>query len=250
MSIDLSKLKPLPAGFGRCEQCAYRDVGTPQICYTCLRQRCGSFPEGGCDACGARSSCNEIYGNPLCCRTRWYDRNYTIAYREDTLAERMNWYKFDGRYGWGLIFARALLGFLSENWFVFADVDLIVAVPTFQKRYAAPPKDNARFILTTAARIDSQGWPFDSGNRPAIVKKCQTDSMKGKRWAQREEIAVEQLRGALSVPDIERTRGRRIIVFDDLYTSGHTLNEVARCLIRTGHATRVTGISLARQVYR
>ena len=90
----------------------------------------------------------------------------------------MNWYKFDGRYG-RAYFWRAP-GFPEANGFVFVHVDLIVAVPTFQKRYAAPPKDNARFILTTAARIDSQGWPFDSGNRPAIVKKCQTDSMKGK----------------------------------------------------------------------
>ncbi len=74
--------------------------------------------------------------------------------------------------------------------------------------------------------------------------------MRGKTWKQRDEIATEELREALDIPDVSRTRNKRILVFDDLYTTGHTLNEVSRCLVRNGRAKLVTGISLARQLHR
>jgi predicted amidophosphoribosyltransferase len=83
---------------------------------------------------------------------------------------------------------------------------------------------------------------------PAIIKTAATPAMKRKNWPQREAIARSELRAALAIPDVERTRGRSIVVFDDLFTTGHTLNEVARCLRVVGGATRVTGLSLARQL--
>ncbi|MGA2759790.1 MAG: hypothetical protein ABSF08_05670 [Candidatus Cybelea sp.] len=147
-----------------------------------------------------------------------------------------------------MIFARVLLGFLNDHLFELLDRNLIVSVPNYARRGAAARTDNAGFIIETAAQLDAVGWPFDIATPPAIVKIKQTASMKGKTWPQREQIAVDELRSAFSITDVERTRGRRIIVFDDLYTTGHTLNEVARCLMLDGEARSVTGVSLARQL--
>lgn len=250
MTIDLTRLDPRPAGFGQCGKCAYRDTGTPAICFSCFRDRCRAYIKAGCHDCGAPTLFFSVCGNPICNRDRWYDRNYTIAYREGVLELRMNAYKFGGARGWGLIFARVLLGFLSDHMSEFLNHDLIVSVPAYARRGAPAATDNARFVVTTAWKIDTHGWPFDIDSPPAIVKTRQTESMKRKTWPQREEIAVNELRAALSIPDVARTRDKRIIVFDDLYTTGHTLNEVARCLIERGGARGVTGISLARQVHR
>jgi predicted amidophosphoribosyltransferase len=162
----------------------------------------------------------------------------------------MNLYKFRGASGWGLIFARVLLGFLSAHIFDFLNHDLIVAVPAYVAPGADALTDNAQFVIATAAKIDNENWPFDTAAPPAIEKITYTESMKQKTWAQREAIAVGELRRSLSVTNRARTRNKRIIVFDDLYTTGHTLNEVARCLIREGGAKAVTGISLARQIRR
>jgi len=251
VTLDLSKLNPLPAGFGQCGKCAYREAGTPAICYACFRQKCRPYPNDyGCDDCGAPELGFGACGNPICNRERWYDRNYTISYREGVLEDRMNLYKFRGASGWGLIFARVLLGFLNVHIFDFLNHDLIVAVPAYVSPGADAPTDNAQFVIATAAKIDNENWPFDTASPPAIVKTTHTESMKQKTWVQREAIAVGELRGALSVPNRARTRSKRIIVFDDLYTTGHTLNEVARCLIHDGGAKGVTGISLARQIRR
>ena len=55
-------------------------------------------------------------GNPICNRAlRFYDKNFAISYREGVLADRMNLFKFYGAAGWGLIFARVLLGFLDDH---------------------------------------------------------------------------------------------------------------------------------------
>jgi predicted amidophosphoribosyltransferase len=164
----------------------------------------------------------------------------------------MNAFKFGGQgaRGWGLIFARALIGFLDDNWPRFGHYELIVASPSYREVGAAQRFDSSRFIVRMAATIDKAGRPFDSGSVPAIIKTAETTPMKGKKWRQREEIAETELREVLAIPDASRTRGKHVIVFDDLYTSGHTLNEAARCLIAQGGAVQVTGISLARQLHR
>jgi predicted amidophosphoribosyltransferase len=160
----------------------------------------------------------------------------------------MRAYKFDAVRGWALIFARILLGFLDDHFWDFCDHDLILANPAYNRKSAAPKRNNAQFIISTASEIDVDDWPFDI-SPPAIIKTRDTTAMKGKTWQQRQEIAEAELRATLSIPDVSRTRGKSVIVLDDLYTTGHTLNEVARCLIEVGKAQRVTGLSLARQLY-
>ena len=219
----------------------YRIAG---VCYACFcawsRQinRC-------CNTCGRADLELGLCQNPLCNRDRWYDRNITISYREGVLHNRMDAYKFNGRRGWALIFARILLGFMNANVQTFQGYDLIIANPAYPPGQAAT-SDTGR-VLSIASQIDQYAWPFD-GIPQAIEKRQPTTSMKGKGWQQRAQIAETELRAALAIPNRQRTEGHRVLVYDDLYTTGHTLNEVARCLINVGGARQVTGISLARQL--
>jgi predicted amidophosphoribosyltransferase len=71
--------------------------------------------------------------------------------------------------------------------------------------------------------------------------------MVSKNREERHAIATQQLREAIRVTDARRTRGKAILVYDDVFTDGNTLNEVARRLRLDGAATRVVGITLARQ---
>jgi hypothetical protein len=53
VTLDVSKLSPLPAGFGQCGSCAYREAsGRPEICYSCALStitRAGG--DGTCEVC-------------------------------------------------------------------------------------------------------------------------------------------------------------------------------------------------------
>ena len=74
--------------------------------------------------------------------------------------------------------------------------------------------------------------------------------MQGMTWRDRKAESEGALHKTLEVPDAERTRGRRILVYDDVFTCGFTLNEVARCLREAGKATSVSGVTLARQKWK
>jgi predicted amidophosphoribosyltransferase len=58
---------------------------------------------------------------------------------------------------------------------------------------------------------------------------------------------VNKIRRALRIPNPSLTRGKRILVVDDVFTEGLNLNEVARALRKDGGAKEVCGLTLARQ---
>jgi predicted amidophosphoribosyltransferase len=73
--------------------------------------------------------------------------------------------------------------------------------------------------------------------------------MVGHSFRERREIAEGPPRDALRVTRPQEIRGRRMLVYDDVFTDGLTLNEVATALRHDG-AAEVCGISLCRQPYR
>jgi predicted amidophosphoribosyltransferase len=74
--------------------------------------------------------------------------------------------------------------------------------------------------------------------------------LAGKSYQQRREIGETQLRAALRVTDPARTRSKNVLVYDDIFTDGRTLDEVARALQQHGHARTVCGVTLCRQPWR
>jgi predicted amidophosphoribosyltransferase len=187
--------------------------------------------------------------NPVC---TWEDRqfewNYAVAMRSGNLQSAINAYKYDNHRGWAQIFARVLVGFLNEKRETFRHFELIVASPTYVG-VNGRAFDHTRFVLEWAQDWAEGAWPFDIEALPAIIKTRATESMVGKKWRQRYEVARGPLREALQVPRPERTRGKRILVYDDVFTDGQTLNEVARCLRLHGEARSVCGVTLARQKF-
>ena len=143
-----------------------------------------------------------------------------------------------------LIFARLLLGWL-QRCLEPADIDLIVASPT----YPGPP--NRRFqhteaVIDSAAVQDMRGvWPFDRETPRAIVATGQRSQSAGGTLGDKQAAAGELSR-LLLVPDPARVEGRRVVVFDDVMTTGETLNVIAKALREAG-AREVSGIVLARQ---
>jgi predicted amidophosphoribosyltransferase len=60
------------------------------------------------------------------------------------------------------------------------------------------------------------------------------------------EARKENLKGVFLVKDKEKIRGRKILLIDDVYTTGSTMNECARVLKDSG-AKEVWGITVARE---
>jgi predicted amidophosphoribosyltransferase len=249
--IDLTTLDRPPAGFAACANCAYRDTGSAPICFACASEHTEAVPAEACEVCDLPRASAEKCGNVVC---HWPDRYFARVRAISIRTGEMQWaisrYKYDRKPGWRAIFGRILIGFLDEHFDEFTGYDAITPSPTYVGADADRPFDHTRLIVEAAAIEEPIAWPFEYD---LIVKDAPTDrfAKKGavKPWRERKEIAEGPLRKALRVPDRTRVEGRRILVFDDVFTEGFTIREVAKALIEAG-AAEVSEIVLARQPFR
>ena len=85
---------------------------------------------------------------------------------------------------------------------------------------------------------------------PVLIRKhSPTTKMHRTSGIQQRREAGRQLYQALEVPVCRLVAGRLIMLYDDVFTTGTTLNAVARRLREAG-AAAVTGLTLARQGWR
>jgi predicted amidophosphoribosyltransferase len=202
-----------------------------------------------CPVCSQRldgdSSCrNSLCRNP----NRRIERIDAIASHSGFMQDKIHSYKYDGQTGWSLIFGRLVVRWLAAH---AADdpPDLIVANPTYVGP-GQPGPGHIEAIITAAAAADSAGrWPFDVRAPAAIIKTEATEQSAGRSFAEK-RIAAAALREVLKIPDPARTAGRRILVFDDVCTTGRQLDAVADCLAQEGRAAGVRALVLARAPWR
>jgi predicted amidophosphoribosyltransferase len=190
-----------------------------------------------CPVCSQRLDGDSSCRNSLCRDpNRRIERIDAITSHSGVMQDKIHGYKYDGQAGWSLIFGRLLL-----RW--------IVANPTYLDP-GQPGPGHIEAIIRAAARTDSGGrWPFDVRVPAAIIKTEATGQSAGRSFAEKRIVAAA-LREVLKIPDPARTAGRRILVFDDVCTTGRQLQAVADCLVQEGRAAGVRALVLARAPWR
>jgi predicted amidophosphoribosyltransferase len=148
---------------------------------------------------------------------------------------------------WGYIFARLVVGHLNARAALFRPFDLIVPSPTFiGQESGARTWDHTAFVLGAALELAAQ-WPILLRDPQLVTKSGATPSMTGLSYRQRKLNAEGAIRDSLRVNG--EVEGKRVLVFDDIFTDGLTLREVARAL-RSNGAETVCGVTLARGAYQ
>jgi predicted amidophosphoribosyltransferase len=154
-------------------------------------------------------------------------------------------YKYDGKWGWGLIFGRVVVGYLNANDDIFRDFDLIIPSPTYVG--ANGRKTDHTADVLHRARVEDSNWPF---RFDVMSKTRETTRLAGvSRFRDRAVIAESEIGPALLVDKPRAVAGRAVLVYDDVFTDGLTMREVAHKLKGAG-ATLVAGLALARQPFK
>jgi predicted amidophosphoribosyltransferase len=97
-------------------------------------------------------------------------------------------------------------------------------------------------------RAEIEGCPLPIA-RDVMVKQAATARLvEQDSFYARARVAEQEFGPALQVVDPAAVAGRDVLVFDDVFTTGLTLREVARKLVDDG-ANMVGGIVLARQPF-
>ncbi|MCL9796048.1 ComF family protein [Frankia sp. AgKG'84/4] len=199
-----------------------------------------------CAVCGQRIAGREVCVNRLCSSAdRQFNWSAPVAMKVGQLDRVIRTWKDDRKWGYGVALGRILLGHLQSNRDKFGRFDLIIPSPSYRDSFYDPHYDYTAFVLAQARMHDESGLPF-AGDEPVIERTARLPRMREARnYRERERIAQE-LRATLKVQRPDVILGRSVLVFDDVFTTGHSLNETARAL-RAAGAVEVSQVVLARQ---
>lgn len=234
---------------------ALLDTFFPPLCHVCR----GHVPDAGelhlCRACRDR---NPPIGSPLCpvcglpfateggidhpcghclATPRPFEAARSAVRFEGPVQELIHRFKYGNKVHLsrplGLITADALSGFVPAG-----GADFIVPVPLHRRRLQERGFNQSQLL----GRVLSKRWliPLSVHNLRRI------------RWTEPQiglsaDDRRRNVRGAFQVADPSRFRGGRLILLDDVYTTGSTVSECARTLKAAG-AGEVLVVTVARAV--
>ena len=163
-----------------------------------------------------------------------YDRARAVAHYAGAMREMVLAFKYGDTHNAHKLFGRWLTSAGAE---LVETCDVITPVPMHPRRLLARRFNQAAILARELARTSRCRY------RPQLIRRVrQTSAQVGLTRDQRRR----NLAGAFQVPDRQRRHidGRRILLVDDVITTGSTLNACARSLRRAG-ATHVDALALA-----
>lgn len=223
---------------GCCALCG-ADAASP-ICNRCRSLATGSpATQGSAHLSRCRQCAVELTTpDPLCGRCLSQPPAFDASFAATRYAPPVDLLVHALKFRAQLPLANAFAQWLLETMAAQASVsgDLLIAVPLSAERLAERGFNQAQEIARPLAR--AMQLPLLSD---ACVRVRDTLPQSGLALADRRD----NMRGAFAVMDCQAIAGKRLLVVDDVMTTGHTLDALAACLKRHGAAS-VTNLVFAR----
>jgi len=219
------------------------DTGSPiPFCHSCTEALTQTLPEPLCARCGrpiVSAASAEGMSLPLChlCRSQVYAFDFARSFGAYTprMSRAILLLKYGNVAPIGAWFARRLAGLIERQPQGFA-VDAIIPVPLDRGRLRERGYNQAELIAKPLARM--LRIPFRSyllvRTRP---RPNQLRLTRRERW--------ETVRGAYATHKTAQVDNLRVLLVDDVFTTGATLDACSRALKGAG-AARVVGLTVAR----
>ena len=184
---------------------------------------CGSLLERSAD--GICPKCRETLpwngGQP-----DGYDfvrRLTTPFYYEDPVRDSILAYKFNAAPARGAAFGRLIAEDMINRGLL--DFDLLTWVPLSRKRLRRRGYDQARLLAEAAAKV------LGTEAVPVLKKIRDVPAQSG---IDSPEARRANISGCYIVTEPNRVAGKRVLIIDDVITSGSTVSECARMLMLSG----------------
>ena len=152
-----------------------------------------------------------------------------------TLLDAIHLFKYHGKISTGEALGR-MMAQISYDSLAIGNYSLIIPVPLHPKRLRERGFNQSLILARQVSKRFSIPLDFLALKRTVHTEAQVRLSGRARRV---------NVRGAFSVPDRGRVRGERIVLIDDVYTTGSTVRECARVLLHSG-AREVAVLTLAR----
>ena len=161
----------------------------------------------------------------------------SVARYEGTILSAIHMFKYHGKIGLGKALGNIMTDFVSGIWDMNA-FDVIIPVPLHVKRLRQRGFNQAVILARVLSKRFKIAFDVSSLRRTLF-----TPPQVG---LGREERSVN-VKGAFSVVSQNRISGKKILLIDDVYTTGSTLMECSRVLLAT-NAEAVAVLTMARAI--
>ncbi len=162
-----------------------------------------------------------------------FERGYYGFYFDGPLREALLSFKFKGRKDVG----RLLVSLLEDELKLICErFDVIIPLPVTEKRLKERGFNQSYVIAEEIGAITARPINFSS-----LYKQRETRD----QYALSREERRKNVRGAFAVRRSDTITGKRVLLVDDLMTTGNTAHEASRVLL-SGSAKAVVVFALAR----
>ena len=180
----------------------------------------------------------DLGGTPLCpacasgkCELDWIR---SACVYDDASRSAMLPFKHGGRVQYARFMSRAMIWALRD---IDVDADIVMPVPLANRRLFKRGYNQATLLARPIANAMGVRMDLDS------VCRIHRPDMGHKNARER----AENIHGVFSVVKPNNIRGKRILLVDDVMTTGATFSELRRVLMRAG-ASAVYGVTFCRVV--
>lgn len=185
-----------------------------------------------CPVCRARLARNV----KICHKNSQYKLGAAVSYNDEAVRKMIWQLKYRGRTGNAAVLGK-ILNTYFENLNLKIKNYVIVPVPLSKTRLRKRGYNQAMLI----AKILSESLKFPVVENSLIRVKDTPPQAEVKDWY----VRKENIQNCFGVADPALVKNKNIILVDDVFTSGATLNEIARVLKNAG-ARKILGLVIAK----
>ena len=224
----------------QCPCCGkFLEEGQQGFCSNCLSEIRWIKPPF-CSICGTPFISGEIENHP-CGACVIHRKYFTIARAlgafEGSLQAAIHRWKYEGKTHLTPFFADWMAEGLNRYW-ELNSVDLLIPVPLHPQRLRERGFNQALLLVKELSRRTDIPYL-----KTILKKKKPTLPQVNLSGVEREK----GLRGAFHVIEKGELSGKSVLLVDDVYTTGATVNECSKVLVRGG-AERVDALTLAHAI--
>lgn len=166
-----------------------------------------------------------------------FEKARSVAFYDGILRDILHKFKYKGKLSLGHLISEILI----ENCpFTGETIDIIIPVPLYIVKLRSREYNQSVIMgRKLSKRLKVQFNPF------VLIKTRDTlPQFEFKKEADKRK----NVKGAFSIDKVDKIKGKSVLIIDDVFTSGSTVNECSRLLLKNG-ASSVKALTLMRAVH-